>query len=226
MPSLIDVAPGIALSGHAGAWLPDRRTLVVADVHVGYARAARRRGGWLPDVERGADAAARLLDAVRDLGVRRVVIAGDLRHSTRDVDDAELAEVADLIGRVRAACDVTVVPGNHDRRGDEAYARAGAEVVAAPLDLGVAVVAHEPPAAPPGRWTVCGHLHPAVELRDETGAGARYPCALVGPNVVVLPAFGRWAGGVAGARLRRLLFEAEWRAHAITDGEVFPPLRA
>ena len=225
MPALVDVAPGVALSGHAGAWLAASRTLVVADVHVGYARAARRRGGWLPDVERGVDAAARVLDAVRALDARRVVVAGDLRHSTRDVDPAEMAEVADFLGRVGAACEVAVVPGNHDRRGDDAYAAAGALVAAPPLDLGDVLVAHEPPAAAPARWTVCGHLHPAVEVRDETGAGARYPCALVGPRVVVLPAFGRWAGGVAGARLRRSLFVAEWRAYAVAGGEVFPPLR-
>src|SRR5687768_10461984 len=168
MPPLLTVAPGLALSGHGGAWLPASRTLVVADVHVGYARAARRRGGWLPDVERGADAAVRLLDAVRDLGARHVVIAGDLRHSTRDVDDAELAEVADFLARVAAAAAVTIVPGNHDRGGAAAYAAAGAAIARAPLDLGDAHVAHEPPAAPPAVWTICGHLHPAVELRDET----------------------------------------------------------
>ena len=226
MPSLVDVAPGIALTGHLGAWLAASRTLVVADVHVGYARAARRRGGWLPDVERGADAAGRLLAAVRELAAARVVVAGDLRHSTRDVDDAELAEVADLVGRVRAECPVTVVPGNHDRGGAGTYAAAGADVAAEPLDLGDALVVHEPPAAAPERWTLCGHLHPAVELRDETGAGARYPCALVGPRVVVLPAFGRWAGGLAGSRLRRLLFDAPWAAHAMAGREVWPPLRA
>lgn len=225
MPALLPVAPDLALSGHGAAWLVSTRTLVIADVHVGYARAARRRGGWLPNVERGADAAARVVDAVRAHDAARVVVAGDLRHSTRDVDDAELAEVADFLSRVGAACAVTVVPGNHDRRGDAAYAAAGAEVVAAPLDLGAALVVHEPPAAPPDRWTVCGHLHPAVELRDATGAGARYPCALVGPRVVVLPAFGAWAGGVAGARLRRLLFPADWDAYAVAGGEVYPPLR-
>src|SRR5215208_7031467 len=90
--------PALFLTPDGSAWLPDESALVVADIHVGYARAARRRGGWLPgDVESPARLVARLLAACARVGATRLVIAGDLRHSTRDVDDAERAEVAALL---------------------------------------------------------------------------------------------------------------------------------
>ena len=220
MPALLTIAPTISLSGHGGAWLPRSRTLVVADVHIGYARAARRRGGYLPSAERASDAAQRALGAASDLGASSLVIAGDVRHSTRDADVAEHAEVLAFLQQLRSALDVTLVPGNHDRG---AAARYGHEVYVAaePLIVDDVAIMHAPPTSPPGQWTVCGHLHPSTVVRDETGAGARFPCALVGDHVVVLPAFSDWAGGVTASRLRRSLFPGVWAAYPIAGGEVF-----
>lgn len=211
MSSTLPIAPGLALTADGAAWLPDEHALVVADVHVGYARAARRRGGWLPDVETPASLAARLVAAASRVGASRLVIAGDLRHSTRDADAAERADVAELLERVRAVLRVDVVAGNHDR-GDPAP-RA--------LAVGLVDVVHEPPAAAPARWTVCGHLHPTAELRDETGSGLRVPCALVGPRTVILPAFTDWAGGVRAGRLVRSLGWGEWRRVVMGGGRVW-----
>ena len=211
MSATLPLAPGLALTADGAAWLPDEGTLVVADVHFGYARAARRRGGWMPDVETPPVLATRLLAAATRVGATRLVIAGDLRHSTRDVDDAERAEVAELLALVRERVRVDVVAGNHDR--GDASPRS--------LTLGTIDVVHEPPAAPPDRWTVCGHLHPVAELRDETGAALRVPCALVGPRTVILPAFSDWAGGVRAGRLIRSLGWGEWRRVLMGGGRVW-----
>lgn len=199
----VAVAPGLLVTADGGAWLPDEATLVVADIHIGYARAARRRGGWLPtDAETPARLADRLLAACARVGARRLVVAGDLRHSTRDVDDAERAEVAALLAALAAALDrVEVIAGNHDR--GAGYASS--------LRIGEVDVVHAPPPGPPERWTVCGHLHPSVTLRDETGASLRVPCALVGARTLVLPAFTDWAGGTTAGRARRAIGWGEWR---------------
>lgn len=200
------------------AWLPDESALVVADLHVGYARAARRRGGWLPgDAESPAALAARVLAACARVGATRLVVAGDLRHSTRDVDDGERAEVAELLARVReGVAHVDVVAGNHDR----------GETYATSLALGPVDVVHEPPASAPARWTVCGHLHPTTTLIDETGASLRVPCALVGERVVVLPAFTEWAGGIRAGRARRALGWGDWREVACAGGRAWAVRRA
>ena len=96
MQPWIEVAPGIRVTGNGAAWLPDVATIVVADVHVGYELAARRRGGYLPIVARGAELGERLVEMATALDASRIVIAGDLRHSTRDVDTAERDELLAL----------------------------------------------------------------------------------------------------------------------------------
>jgi metallophosphoesterase superfamily enzyme len=65
-----------------------------------------------------------------------------------------------------------------------------------------------------------GRLHVRVTVRDETGAGGRYPCALVSAYMVVLPAFTGWAGGVEASRLVRSLPRARWRVLPVHGGFV------
>lgn len=211
----VDLAPGLRLTGDGAAWLPDDAVLVVADVHVGYALAAGRRGGYLPPGRSGAETGERLAAMARELGATRVVVAGDLRHSTRDLDDLERGELRAFAAAVERAASLDVVLGNHDRGG----AVVGREHVA-PLALSAADVTHEPPTTVPARWTVCGHLHPSVTVRDETGASARFPCALVGERTVVLPALSDWAGGTEARRLLRALPAGEWRALPVSGGAV------
>ncbi len=211
MHEWIEVAPGLRVAAGGAAWLPDHGAIVVADVHLGYARAARRRGGWLPPVESAGTVADRVLAIAGRLDAPRLVIAGDLRHSTRDVDAAELAEVDAFLALLGARLDrVDLVAGNHDR---------GAAMLPA-ISLGEVDVVHAPPRDAPARWTVCGHLHPSTTVRDETGAGARFPCALVGPHVLVLPAFTEWAGGSRAGRLMESLPAGAWRRIVTTPDAV------
>ena len=203
------------MTGDGAAWLPDDRTLIVADVHVGYELAAQRRGGYLPPVERGAAVGARLLGMAREVSAERIVIAGDLRHSTRDVDDLEREELAELAASLSPDVALDVVLGNHDRGG----AIVG-QATTGTLRVGGVDVTHVPPASRPVRWTVCGHLHPRITVRDETGASARFPCALVGDRLVVLPALSAWAGGTEAGRLLDALPRGEWRALPVNDGAI------
>ncbi|MDB4884697.1 MAG: metallophosphoesterase [Gemmatimonadetes bacterium] len=211
----IEVAPGLRVTGAGAAWLPAAGVAIVADVHVGYELAARRRGGYLPEVERGGAVGHRLASLATALGAARLIIAGDLRHSTRDVDALERAELGDLAAAVRRSVSLEVVLGNHDRGG----ALAG-EAGAAAVRVGDVDVVHHPPASTPGRWTICGHLHPRVTMRDETGASARYPCALVGERTIVLPAFSDWAGGTEARRLLPALAPGPWRVLPMVRGLV------
>jgi uncharacterized protein len=211
----IEIAAGLRLTGDGAAWLPDARTIIVADVHVGYELAAQRRGGYLPPVQRGAAVGDRLRGMATELEATRVVIAGDLRHSTRDVDQFERDELARLEASLGAGIVLEVVRGNHDRGGT----LVGRET-AGVLRIGEVDVVHAPPTTTPSRWTVCGHLHPRTTLRDETGASARFPCALVGDHVIVLPAFSRWAGGVSATRLLHLLPAGPWRAIPMSGGHI------
>jgi putative SbcD/Mre11-related phosphoesterase len=211
----IDVGGGIRVTGTGAAWLPAERTVVVADVHVGYELAAGRRGGYLPPVASGHEIGLRVAQLATALGASRLVIAGDLRHSTRDVDALERDELAGFAAAVRRTVTLDVVLGNHDR-GDALVDVAAVHA----LRVGEVDVVHHPPSTPPERWTICGHLHPRLTLRDETGASARYPCAMVGPRIVIVPAFSDWAGGTEARRLLDELPSGSWRALPMVDGMI------
>jgi len=212
MPRDIAISSEISLTGEGAAWLPRHATVIIADVHLGYATAAKRRGGYLPGVESAAASADRALAVARRVGATRLVVAGDLRHSTRDVDAAELEEVRLFRAGLSTLAHVELVAGNHDR---------GMAGMTTSTRVGDVEVCHAPPADVPANWVICGHLHPTVTVRDETGAGARYPCALVGPRIVVLPAFSAWAGGVPVRRLLPSLPAGEWQSYPIAGGEIF-----
>ncbi|MEO7457619.1 MAG: hypothetical protein ABIY52_15260, partial [Gemmatimonadaceae bacterium] len=84
MQRWLELEHGIRVTGEGLAWLPAQRVMVVADVHLGYDLAARRRGGYLPTTTSGEAAGARIVALAAHYDADHIVVAGDLRHSTRD----------------------------------------------------------------------------------------------------------------------------------------------
>lgn len=197
----------LALVHRADGWL------AVADLHLGYALERRRRGGLFPDY--GDDEVARRLLALLDEHrPRTLILAGDI------IDGSAAPEPGvDLLRRLaaRPGLGLVALRGNHDRSLQRALAGAGGAVSA--IDLAAAHrqgrfvfhhgdaagrLAAEPllAAAGPGAVEVCGHLHPAVVLRD--GAGTRLKLPALWRRVthpggcgerLVLPAFSPWSAG-------------------------------
>jgi uncharacterized protein len=161
-------------------------TGVLADLHLGYGE-ARRRGGEAVPAPPVAAALAPLGPALGALGVRRLVIAGDLFEAGPRADlAAELSDWLKSVGVELAA----VVPGNHDR------GAAGRKDLGLPwrpegFDVGGWRVVHGDAGEPEGP-AVQGHEHPCVRWSGRLTA----PCYLVGPGRLVLPAFSPDAAGV------------------------------
>jgi metallophosphoesterase superfamily enzyme len=168
-------------------------TAVVSDLHLGYAEARRRAGEAVP-----AEAIDRLLaplrDAIEQLSIRELVIAGDLFEAGPNPG------VTEQLRRWVAATplrQVVLVAGNHDRglRG------LPAEFVVAtgPVVVGGWQVVHGDRDLPSGP-VVQGHLHPG--LRATPGRPC-VPCFLVRAGHVVLPAYSPDAAGVDARRSAR-----------------------
>jgi len=170
-------------------WLPRRRWLLLADVHLAKAEHAQALGVPVPSDGGRADL-ERISLLGRRLQPRHVFILGDLVHHPRAVTGA----LEELVRRTLAtlACRVTWIEGNHDRqrplgglRGEGSQRRGGLWL------------SHAPEAAPRGDWlNVCGHVHPVAVLVGASDR-LRLPCfALVEhPPRLVLPAFGCLTGG-------------------------------
>jgi DNA ligase-associated metallophosphoesterase len=153
----------IELRPERAALLRGHRTLLVADVHFGKARAFRQQGVPVPGGTT-RETLARLDALVRATAAERVVFLGDLLHSRHAQGSAALEEFA----RWRAghrALGLTLVRGNHDAHAGDPPAALGIEAVDEPFALGALALCHHPSARPPRR----------AAMPPATGAPMRAP---------------------------------------------------
>src|ERR1043166_8670616 len=110
----LEIKPGLVLDARHALWLAAARTLIVADLHVGYVW-AHRHGGQLLPLSAREDTADRLLALVEDYDAGELVLLGDIVHQAVRVREF-CAELAELFARLRARVPVKCVAGNHDRK--------------------------------------------------------------------------------------------------------------
>jgi DNA ligase-associated metallophosphoesterase len=185
--------------------LPRHGTLLVADAHLGKARAFRQQGVPVPGGTT-RDTLTRLDALVRATAAEHIVFLGDLLHSRHVQGSTALDEFA-AWRATHAALALTLVRGNHDARAGDPPAAFDIAVVTEPFDLGALALCHHPdprrrshggfdPRADPlaaGRARVAGHVHPCFGLHGRTDS-LRLPCFHLGERVAVLPAFGAFTG--------------------------------
>lgn len=162
---------------------PDRRWLIVADLHLGKSeRMARRGGSLLPPYEVLATL-DRLEAEIAATDPACVVSLGDGFD-----DDAAALSLSDLLcERLRGMAQGRRwiwISGNHDPAA--ADPRLPGEI-RDELDDGL-VLRHQAAAGP----DVSGHFHPCLSL-----GGERRRCFLAGRDHLILPAFGAYTGGLA-----------------------------
>lgn len=162
---------------------PERRWLIVADLHLGKSeRMARRGGSLLPPYE--VLATLDRLDAeIAATDPAAVVSLGDGFD-----DDAAVRALPDMLcDRLRGMAwgrRWIWVSGNHDP--SPVCPRLPGETVAELAGDGL-VLRHQAGAGP----DVSGHFHPCLRL-----AGDRRRCFLAGRDHLILPAFGAYTGGL------------------------------
>jgi DNA ligase-associated metallophosphoesterase len=196
----------LELLGDKAAWDPQRRTLLVADLHLGKAEVFQAHGIPLP-----SDGDAATLNALMALAHRfkplNVVVLGDLIHSRLGLTEelrAKLNALPDLLG-----CRLQLIGGNHER---------GSWIEGLPQEaaqqLGPWWLSHEP-RSHQGRLNICGHLHPVGVLGNGTDR-VRLPCFSYSDEDqrLILPSFGHLTGGHP-----RPLNEHLW---LIADGALIP----
>lgn len=178
------------LHPEGAVFLMEERTLVVADLHLG--KAAAFRAGGLPVPEGDAERDLLRVEAlVKETGALALVVAGDLFHSATGMTE-EIEVLLDGF-LLRVGVPVSLVVGNHDRKVKclPAGLRVGERMM-----CGSIRVVHDPEdVAEDGVFTITGHWHPVVRIKDGRRTALRLPCFLLRGNVLVLPSFGSFTGG-------------------------------
>lgn len=192
MSRLVEISPGHQAHASGALWIPATRTTVIADAHLGYGWALRRRGQLGPVVDEVARDKVRA--AVEELQPATIVFLGDVVHAPRpDPHERELVE--STLHALAQIAHLVIVLGNHDRGFARDFAHLGLNLVRRWEGDGlVGLHGDKPSEITPGKLLV-GHLHPALSIRDDAGASQRIPAFLIGPNAYVLPAFSPFAAG-------------------------------
>lgn len=166
------------------------RTLLVADLHLGYASTYQAHGIALPTAQIDGEL-RRVTACVERFDPTRVIVLGDLLHAraglNESLDDAFVAWRHSFAGTVQ------VVTGNHDR---------GIEALAPRWRLELLGGGHRErgfcfkhyPEPEPGHFVWCGHEHPATPVGSRAD-GLRLPCFALTGALGILPAFSSLAAG-------------------------------
>ncbi len=184
-------AEPLVLLPQKAVWLPLRKTLLVADAHIGKAVSFRALGVPVPrgTTSQTLDALSRIVDAH---GARRIVFLGDFLHSARS--HAPQTQAALERWRERhGTLELVLVRGNHDDRAGDPPGALRIECVDEPWLLGGLALGHHPRARAEG-YVLAGHLHPCISVAGRANDHLRLPCFWFGPAVGVLPAFGAFTG--------------------------------
>ena len=191
-PAKVDFPVLISHQGHhfhllpeRALFLPEHHSLVLSDVHLGKAVTFQQHGLPIPSGDDKKDL-SRISHLISKTQAKRLIIAGDLLHSP-------LGNVSELVSSwlSKLTVETTLVMGNHDAR-----ARSNTlplEIVDS-RELGILTILHDPDDAVEG-FTLCGHLHPAVRIKDSPRSMIRSECFWVRENSLVLPSFGSFTGG-------------------------------
>lgn len=170
---LLELAPGVrAVSGEAALLLEGpggQRTLVVADLHIGWESALADKGFHIPS--QVGKMLARIERLVKALRPGELLFLGDVKHTIVGAEAEEWAAIPTffkklmgLVGRIR------VVPGNHDGK-LEALLPDGVELLSTGgIAIGRFGLFHghawPGPSLLECECLISGHMHPVVLLRE------------------------------------------------------------
>ncbi|MFG0283458.1 MAG: ligase-associated DNA damage response endonuclease PdeM [Phycisphaerales bacterium JB039] len=182
----IDVAgEQIWLLPQRALWWRARRTLLVADVHLGKCQAYRASGVPIPGAVLDADLAS-LSALIAQTRAERLIVLGDLIHARVGLSPEVVQRVA--IWRAQNPLPFELVPGNHD--GDASrLPDTWAIVLREEVSPEAPFVLRHTPAEDPRGYVLCGHLHPAVHIGP-----MRLPCFHFGARIGILPALSVFTG--------------------------------
>ena len=188
---------GLTLMPQRAVWSAPRRTLWIADLHLGKAAGFRAHGQPAPHGTTEENL-RRLDELIALTSPERFVVLGDFLHARESRSPI-------LLNRLRAwrraylSMDCVVVRGNHDRRAGDPPPDCGFVCVDEPAIVSDVESRHYPltedAAHSEGGPVLCGHIHPVVRISGPARDRLRLPCFAVIGRQVILPAFGEFTGG-------------------------------
>lgn len=188
-------------------FIPEEKTLLLADLHLGKINHFRLAGIPLPS-RANDENLERLIDVINKTRANKVVFLGDLFHSHYNHEWESLGQVLSHF----PTSEFHLVLGNHDIMSQVQYERHRIKVCEE-LYLGPLYLTHEL-VEKSKMYNLAGHVHPGVRLTGRGRQSVTLPCFYFGKRQGLMPAFGSFTG------LARVGIKKEDRVFAIADGKV------
>ena len=169
-----------------------KKTLLVADLHIGKSGHFRKHGIAVPG-EVNRSNLEQLSALIEKTSAEHLIILGDLFHS--DINN-EWQTFADW-RKKHKKLEVTLVIGNHDILEKQNY-HASRINLFKKLSLDPFLLIHDLEElennSSQEQYVLSGHIHPAVQLKGKGRQAMKLPCFYFGKHRGILPAFGKFTG--------------------------------
>lgn len=179
------------LSSQRCIFWEDQELLIVSDLHIGKTGHFRKSG--IPISQRVyTEDLQRLLSSVLFFKVNKLIIVGDLSHSSSNKE-------LDLFERWRndfPSLNIDLVKGNHDILNERWYKTCKITVHHDRLNIGDFCFCHDACMDDPeqDKYVFSGHIHPGVKIRGMAKQALSFPCFYFTKTYCVLPAFSKFTG--------------------------------
>lgn len=177
----------LILHPESAIYWDSQKVLLVADLHLGKIDHFRNAGLYVPRMAT-LDNYERLSSLLLEFDVQRMIVLGDLFHSTINRDWQNFSQLRQIFKSVA----FDLVMGNHDII-DPALFATNDIACHDILNLGPFSFSHFEKDTP-GFYNLSGHIHPGVRLKGIPGHSVRVPCFFFGEEHGILPAFGTFTG--------------------------------
>jgi putative SbcD/Mre11-related phosphoesterase len=203
------IGDGLLLDTRLALFHAAEKWLAVADLHYGY-EISQRANGWLIPAWGMQHIEQRLGSLISEYEPTRVILVGDIVHSSVARNEAE--RFIDALRKLGP--ELILIRGNHDK---------GLQGIPL-LDefrLGHFQFQHGHQRSNVGSEVIAveGHIHPTWRFSDGSGTRLRAPALVQTAGKLILPAFSPWAAGV------KLDMDEEYRLWVCTGSRIFTIVR-
>ncbi len=189
------------IEGEPIAYIKPIKSLVLADLHLGYEGIMAKQGVLLPQV----NLKSMLLSIGRACSgrdVSTIIVDGDIKNAFTTVETAEFNELYDFANHVRGiGAKLVLIKGNHDNFVERYKGPLGLEVYRQETKIGDFDFFHGEELPSSKGFLVMGHEHPAIGVYDDTGRLERLKCFLFGSykgsKLLVMPSASYFSSGTA-----------------------------
>lgn len=179
------------LSHHRCIFWEEKKILIVSDTHFGKTGHFRKEGIGLPQGIYNDDL-KRFVDIIQYFKPERIIIVGDLFHSTHNKE----IEQFDKLRKEEIDVPMFLVKGNHDILSNKIYKQMNIAYCESVLELSPFAFTHDIETIKKNEalYYFTGHVHPGVRINSKAKQSVQLPCFYFKDRFSLLPAFSMFTG--------------------------------